>query len=874
MWKFFLLQSAFLGAYAGLPYNPTSAFSSNSSLYVLRPSPDESTFQLDLINATTPLSSSNLTTTTLSRSLPFEINDKTALLSAIDPQDNVYVVAGDCGDGASNTQLWTFTQSTSEWSQRTLSIDKVNNPASNAGINFLSSAVAFSHTIDGPDLYVFGGMCPNQSSLTIDNWQASASYSNTMLLFEASDNSQYAVTELVNRGPPISEAGFSWTPLAPAYLNSTGRSGIGQQNFVLVGGQTSTAFVNMSQIALFSLPEETWSFISVNNPAGSSSIDPRSGHAATISNDGKKIFIYGGWVGDLSGAADPPFLVLELGSEYGGTGDWQWNVPEQQGTIPTESLYGHAMVMLPGDVLMITGGYTIPSTSSKVRRQNGPALSTATYFYNTSSNAWSNDYLHPNTVLPSITPAPSNSSNSTKIGLGVGLGVGLVILMAVAICIWFFRRAIRQQRRERDRRLLQQSMNAANGPQPFADTAGQFMQERTNASRNAYPWAPIANNQNNLSHPSEAERTGLLLDIPSPTRGLRRSLHARPNNYWYEEGRRSRGSGHIHPIDEREEYEDIQNVQVPETDPFQDPQHLLDRRSPSPQTPAQEREMELQGWMSDWAAAEMRQNGRVSPNKSDRTSSTLSDSSHSLVSALSYQPSIHRSGSERSNGVPSSVSQVSPPESPTRRASPSRYRRPRSFTLGERNSDSSRPTSFPRLQAEGQALLGGPPSTNGQNPAAEVLARPPSRARNILGNVKRALIGGERNSAGTPGRSASSAGMSERLREDTSIPQRSASAGAMLWRRRQGARDWDYDTPPGAVSLGESRALEDEDWDVESAVERRVVQVMFTVPKEKLRVVNAGPDGDGASIVSNELSGPLIDTSDRKNKGKENEEME
>ena len=34
----------------------------------------------------------------------------------------------------------------------------------------------------------------------------------------------------------------------------------------------------------------------------------------------------------------------------------------------------------------------------------------------------------------------------------------------------------------------------------------------------------------------------------------------------------------------------------------------------------------------------------------------------------------------------------------------------------------------------------------------------------------------------------------------------------------------------------------EDDWDVEAAVERRVVQVMFTVPKSKLRVVNADPE--------------------------------
>jgi hypothetical protein len=41
---------------------------------------------------------------------------------------------------------------------------------------------------------------------------------------------------------------------------------------------------------------------------------------------------------------------------------------------------------------------------------------------------------------------------------------------------------------------------------------------------------------------------------------------------------------------------------------------------------------------------------------------------------------------------------------------------------------------------------------------------------------------------------------------------------------------------------------DEDDWDVEAAVERRVVQVMFTVPKSRLRVVNA--DVDGSSILS------------------------
>jgi hypothetical protein len=92
------------------------------------------------------------------------------------------------------------------------------------------------------------------------------------------------------------------------------------------------------------------------------------------------------------------------------------------------------------------------------------------------------------------------------------------------------------------------------------------------------------------------------------------------------------------------------------------------------------------------------------------------------------------------------------------------------------------------------------------------------------------------------------------------LPRRAASAGSMLWRKRQqGARDWDVEqSGEGRASTGQGSNAEmtDEgDWDVESAVERRVVQVMFTVPKEKLRIVNGGPEGDGESFVEAAGSG-------------------
>lgn len=83
------------------------------------------------------------------------------------------------------------------------------------------------------------------------------------------------------------------------------------------------------------------------------------------------------------------------------------------------------------------------------------------------------------------------------------------------------------------------------------------------------------------------------------------------------------------------------------------------------------------------------------------------------------------------------------------------------------------------------------------------------------------------------------------------------SAGATLWRRKQGKTDWQDSAdnndilrstggtntvtaslPRGIEMPREAGDASDDEWDIERAVENRVVQVMFTVPKEKLRVVN------------------------------------
>lgn len=99
--------------------------------------------------------------------------------------------------------------------------------------------------------------------------------------------------------------------------------------------------------------------------------------------------------------------------------------------------------------------------------------------------------------------------------------------------------------------------------------------------------------------------------------------------------------------------------------------------------------------------------------------------------------------------------------------------------------------------------------------------------------------------------------------EMTEIPDRRAvSTGTAFWRHKQGAKDWEDPQRQSSVTIRRRSGrvhrevdMDDDlgdDWDVETAIQQRVVQVMFTVPKEKLRVVNA----DTLSIISRSDADP------------------
>ncbi|KAL8874162.1 MAG: hypothetical protein Q9174_000467 [Haloplaca sp. 1 TL-2023] len=910
-----------------LPYISANALLSTADdalVYVLQPaiSPSIPT-QLLVFNSSTTLRSPSLPFRALTNQLPFiEDYSGTSYVPAIDSEGRIYVYSGKCDGGASKSKLWLYEPSqddldaNGEWSM----VDVSTQGGGNAGLdgaNYLAAGVAFANPDMTADMYIFGGMCPNSTGTTAENWTDSAAYSNSMLTLkpdESTGTGIYSLSISASRGPPIPEAGFTMTPLLPSFTHFDGGDDKRRraQEYVLLGGHTQAAFINMSQAALFSLPEQTWSFLQIDMPDEQPttelttrdvpSIEPRSGHTAVLTADGKRIIMYGGWVGDIDTPAYPQLVTLELGEDYGGDGDWRWSIPDQKGSGPGTfaGVYGHGAVMLPGDVMMIIGGYTIPASKRSKWKRAAADQNAEAYFFNTTSSTWISEYTNPNLESKHSSSATPNSGSinaSKRAGLGAGLVFGVLAILAIAVFYFWYARRLKRKReaREDDLRDLGSGGHQSHWSGPASD--GQNGEMIVRELRDAYPWNNdhvVVRHNEPMSDTPRAQRTGLLFEIPSPTRGLRRSLHSRgayqpaPR---YEDGRQNVTYSNIHPIDERDEYEDEVTDRpeyhvlrsAPVLDPFQDTGD--GSRSPSPQSPAREREVEIQKWVNDWAAADARmqhQAGRLSPDKTDRTSSTLSEQS---VRSTWSGPSVGSFGRSLSQRSAALFSHAYPSTNPTTTASlanglhsaaplsnetTTSHGRSQSLTGHPRRKTTSDvmdngANSIRQLQQESEALLGGYTDAGPSSPT-----RTHSRARGWVGSVRRAF-GTDRSASTSPVHGGSSTSSSPtKLHHDTGIPRRAVSAGAALWQRKQGAKDWDAEGSGTDRGRLDSSGMNDEEgeWDVESAVENRVVQVMFTVPKEKLRVVNGAPEGDGDSVLSTEIR-ESEGGRDEKGKGKE-----
>ncbi|CAK1362632.1 unnamed protein product [Cercospora beticola] len=577
-----------------LPYNPTSVLRSRNSTtaYILRSSsrnPNQAVLQS--IDVSETVSGNDASPKTLSQSLPF-LNDESQVpyLPIIDEYGNITVIAGDCAEGADSTTIWKWA---GEWKKHTTTA-QLGAFANLTGVNYLGNGVAFSADVGNSEtqleFFVFGGMCPASNS-TAASWQNDAQYSQSMLVYNAGgatggNENTYSVSASAARGPPIAEAGFTMTGLPPTYrVNATGAAQTQQQDFLLLGGHTQNAFLNTSQVALFSLPQNSWSYLPVQQPAPGRTdlaarasdvtlVEPRSGHTAVLSEDGSQIIVIGGWVGDITNPADPQVAFLNLGSEYGGDDQlaWTWTVPSQAtgGIAKNTGIYGHGATMLPGGVVMIVGGFTIPAPASSRFAKRQAQSNDQVLLYNATSNAWISSYTNPVGASETKSEGGALSKTSQQAGLGLGLGLGVLVLVILILAYFWYARRLKQKREQQEQALV----HSAGGSflaldQPYLDHGDVH-------DRRQGPYAAIDDGPPEMQH---AASTGLFVNVPSPTRGLRNGLATRPYSYHqaprYDEVRVSKGSGNIHPILERQDEDDLErggNVRNPFSDPAHGPE--------------------------------------------------------------------------------------------------------------------------------------------------------------------------------------------------------------------------------------------------------------------------------------------------------------
>ncbi|KAM5345280.1 hypothetical protein ACJ41O_011142 [Fusarium nematophilum] len=843
-------------------------------------------------------------------SLPFLESEpkSTAFSAARTSNGSLLVYAGDCLTGSGD--IWSFDpEESGEWVRRGLGDDGDRRRAP----FFLGGTIAFSSTLaprmDQPTLYTYGGMCvtPSSDSDAAEGWQADANYTKSMLSLvptNKNSNTPFSLSVASSGGPRTPIAGFTLTGLTPSMTNKSGV--VTQQvGYVLLGGHTSTAFINMSTAAVWNLPAESWSYVNIQPPdvelpktdlalkdKGSrkratntaDNVYSRSGHTATLSEDGTSIIVLGGWVGDIGTPAEPQLAILEMSEAYSG---WQWRIPDEQPDF--DGIYGHGAAVLPGNVMMVYGGWEMTSESSnrKTKRQD---LSGSLRFYNLTSGSWETGYQNPlaNELPPESTNAPKESGDgpdSKRLGLGLGLGFGLAILLAIIIGVlcWYKRR--KRQRENRDQAVRALSQDASH----FASEHDEMME------RDDDPWGtgsgagwytagadPYAAGERSLGYESLRGTRGGVgalpgLHIPQkpasrPSRGGYVPTGPRPGSF----------PGPIHPIYEDDEEESYHHhrmhdaaVHTPTSevpsDPFQTPVTATvppplflipggrATATPSPESPRHD--PEVQDWKCDVDAAEgllARMNSRQSQkggkqgNQSQgqgRGSPTRRNSNRSAA----LRDDESRSGSNLSESARSAADSIKAkarqlsPLAPLFLAAGAEHPKPGSSSSSSYNTARS---SFGALQAEGPALLMGDraPKYEDDEPSSPSKSKP---RRGWLGSLRRVFSG-----SSTPTSSREDMAQVRRSFDQEPVsgdyePGLVGLRGELL-RRKQGRHDWEGDgdgepsTSRDAMMSG-GAGLEhagDSDWDIEKAVEQRLVQVMFTVPRERLRVVN-GDEQDG-----------------------------
>lgn len=801
--------------------------------------------------------------------VPFSGDDQ-AFSAVRTANDTVVVYSGDCGDLG---KIWTWEDGRG-WDESKLRDNDDQNRW--GGPYFLGGSAGFSTTVapemDKPTIYNFGGMCGEPGEYTA-SWQSEANYSKTMMSLHWEDKGYnlHVPARTGPRGPKYGMAGFSLTALAPSLTNISGTV-TQQTRLVVLGGHLENAFINMSSAAVWSLPAESWDYLDYIPPPGADEptklatktkriaedrLDPRSGHTAVLSEDGNSVVVYGGWVGDVDNPALPQLAVLELSQAYSG---WRWTVPDEQ--PDANGLYGHAAAMLPGNVMMVYGGWEMGgSTSTKVRkRADGD-----TKFLNLTSMEWSTSYTNP-TPTEESTAAPDGGAASAKtkrLGLGLGLGLGLAFLLGLIGIIFLFWRARQKKKREsRDSAVAALAQDARHFLHDDEDGADQedFFAAWGRGGRNWYAGGEDPYQSANRSLGYEGLR-GARGGGPSMSEIPRRPAPARPHRGGYAPAQSHLGhmatSGHIHPImedAEEDEYEARNNLGhygellTPTSDAPSDPfitpstarppvlgSRARSSATPSPEAGPRRYDPDIEEWNNNEVdVVDALYSGRPGSRSGGLASPTRRGSHRSTGT----------SRHDDESGAGSNLSELSTRQSPTPRRTPLSGTMLSGTTAVDKppgssssNSFQTAKSSFNALQTEGPSLLRSSTYDNSyddddQEPGSPSKSKP---RRNWLGSLRRVFSTNGRDSptsttSGETSSQSTAGGAMLAMTEDSDA--RLVRLNGELLRRKKGRQDWD-------AATGGSGAGDETEWDVEKAVENRMVQVMFTVPRERLRVVNA-----------------------------------
>ncbi|KAK8127568.1 hypothetical protein PG984_008676 [Apiospora sp. TS-2023a] len=640
----------------------------------------------------------------------------------------------------------------------------------------------------------------------------------------------------------------------------------------------------------------------------SEDINPRSGHTAVLNEDGTAIVILGGWVGDTSTAAAPQMIVLEVGAGYGGKGAWQWSVPDSQPSEP--AIYGHGATLLPGNVMMVYGGHAISSSVSRVRRQATDLIGNEPRFLNLTTMSWSDVYNNPTYIAAGGEPAASSNEDAKRqLGLALGLGLGLAAILGALLINWCYRR--RQNRKYAAREDTIRSL-AQDNARFLGDADDDPMMEQDNHPRAWYAGGhdPYYAGNQSLSYESYRPRRGsmdghqgLMQAMPI----IRKPVAPRAAKGQYQPtsagtydsflDHRTRGAGAIHPIyedDEDDEARDADEPMSPSTpvydsnrnsNPFSTPTQERQERplslpppartsgTPTSPEPAQRRnsatDPEVQDWMSDVDAADALltsrmattpkgNTGRISPvrrNKSTRSTHGPEDESRTGSGVSDANRSnISRSNSLRLGGPPGFGVGPAVAAADGRQGTSGSNSSNSTTSIPSGSTYNTARSSFPALQAEGPALLMGRNSLayeEDDEPGSPSKNRP---RRGWLGSLRR-VFSGATPSPSPPDSERNGSPVRDSMAEASDYDPRygglgSIAAGGVL-RRKAGRDAWEASDRHPDTSGKERVSHDDEsdEWDIEKAVERRLVQVMFTVPRGPLQITNGEPDLESGEDV-------------------------